>query len=319
MPTKPLDDDFEEEKLFAPTPQIAMETFGIPQTKNANPLLNYYRVPGLHISLPTRGAFLPFGSFEMTMGDDIPVLPMKTADEMLLKSPDALMNGYAIEQLIRSCVPSIKFPRFVSTPDLDVILLAIRAATYGDTMTVNSVCPKCGHTNSLDCHLPSLLATTTYIEPENPVRLSDEVIVYIRPYNLANATKAALASFEETRKMQALEEASDEDKNVQLNKSMTRLSNLTIAMIADCVIKVVVPNAEVIDREQIKGFIENINKTWVQKIEEKLKEINSHGVNKKIQVVCEGVNELDSTPCNNSWTAEVEFDPANFFVGTFSK
>ena len=81
-------------------------------------LKKYYRMPGVHIRLPTNGAFMPPGSVEFTMSGDIPVYPMRGADELLLKSPDALMSGYAIEELLKSCVPAIQFPRLVSSPDL---------------------------------------------------------------------------------------------------------------------------------------------------------------------------------------------------------
>ena len=104
----------------------------------ANPLTKYFRIPGVHIKLPTHGAFMPTGSVAFTMNDEVPVYPMRGMDELLLKSPDALMNGYAIEKLIESCVPAIKFPRLISSPDLDVILMAIRAATYGETITLPS-------------------------------------------------------------------------------------------------------------------------------------------------------------------------------------
>src|SRR4051794_13716092 len=165
-----------------------------------NPLAKYYRIPGLHVKLPTNGAFLPPGSIEFTAAGDIPVLPMAAKDELLLKSPDALMSGYALERLLESCVPAIHTPRLIATQDLDVLLLAIRAATYGDVMTLDATCPQCDTTVEIKCHLPALLATMQKVDPNAAIRLSDEVMAFVRPYNLGNATVLALASFEEARK-----------------------------------------------------------------------------------------------------------------------
>ena len=147
-------DDYNEEELFTKSSPPAPGTV----KSNGNPLSSYYRVPGLHIKLPTRGKFFSKGNYSETLSGDIPIYPMRASDEMLLKTPDALMNGYALEQLILSCAPAIIEPREVSTPDLDVILLAIRAATFGHIMELEVDCPNCSHTNSFDCDLASSAA-----------------------------------------------------------------------------------------------------------------------------------------------------------------
>lgn len=290
MPRKHLADDFNEDDMFE---------------NSGNPLAKYYRVPGVHVRLPTNGVFMPAGSIDLTLSGDIPVYPMRSADEMLLKSPDALMSGYAIEQLIHSCVPAIKLPRLISTPDLDVLLLAIRAATYGETITLMPVCPKCGAENQAQRNLSYLMTHMTFIERENPVRLTDEIIVYVRPYNLNNATKLGLASFEEARKLQAVEEALASERTNQVSLSMQRLTSVTDEIMADCVLRIVVPEGPVTDPEMIRGFMGNISKRWTDRIQEKLEEINRLGIDKSYEITC--------ASCDHQWKAEVEFNPSTFF------
>jgi len=272
----------------------------------SDPLAKYYRMPGVHVRLPTNGAFMPSGSIEFTMNNDLPVYPMRAADELLLKSPDSLMSGFAIEELLRSCVPAIKAPRLISSPDLDVLLLAIRAATYGEMLTLSPTCPECGKDNEIHVSLPHILGTSKPIEPEIAVRLSDEVVAFLRPYNMDNATRISLASFEEARKVQATEKAPEQERTAQINQSMQRIVGLTMDVLAACVVRVVVAEGEVRDPLSIHKFIHNVSKAWIDKLNEKMDEMNSCGIDKHYAVVC--------TACGHEWRPEIEFDPATFFV-----
>lgn len=278
-----------------------------PHLGNASILSKYYRVPGPHTKLATNGAYMPRGSIVFTAAGDLPIYPMVAADEMLLKSPDALMSGLALEKLFESCVPAIKAPRLISTPDIDVLLLGIRVATYGDTMNLTTLCPECKHENSFDCNLPSLLDTMRFTDPDGSVRLSDDVLVYVRPYNMDNATKLALMAFEETRRLQALENETmnGQQRAKEVSLTMERIDGANKEVLLDCVYKVVVEEGEVTNKLEIQQFLANIPKPWTEKIDEKIKTLNDSGIDKSLHVTCE--------QCAHEWDTEVEFDPANFF------
>ncbi len=307
---KQTHDDFDESKLFSEpesySAKVEKPVVNSPSpTTPHNPLAAYFRIPGLHITLPTRGKFFSEQNYSESLGGDIPIFPMRAADELLLKTPDALMNGYALEKLIESCVPSIRSPREVSTPDLDVILLAIRAATYGNIMELEIECPECGTENSFDCNLSDILDTVTYVDPENEIRINDEVIVYVKPYTLASAVRITLATFEEAQKIRAAEDLDSATKNDMLNSSYSHLNAINISSIADSIISIIIPNNVVTDKKFILEFISNTDKASFKKIEEKLAEINSKGVDKKIDATCSN--------CEHSWVGSVEFDPSSFF------
>jgi len=279
-----------------------------------NPLEQYYRVPGVHVKLPTRGLFMPPGTIEFSMTGDLSVKPMAAKDELHLKSPDMLMSGVALEKLIESCVPSIRAPRLVSTQDLDVILLAIRAATYGDVMKLDVTCPKCETISEIECNLPALLATMKQVE-DNSVRINDEIVAYVRPYNIDNATRMAMASYDEARRLQNLEnsELTSTERNKEIQKSMDKINKMNLEMLSDCIMKIVVPGAEVTDRMAIYAFICNVAKPWVEKIDKKLKEVNSIGIDKSLRVKC------SKETCGHEWTTEVEFNPSTFFDAASSR
>lgn len=299
-----MEDDFNEDELFGGLPPQA------PQAKpempsSTNPLAKYFRVPGLNVRLPSKGAYMPRGSVNFTLNGEVAISPMRAADEILMKSPDALMSGYAVEQLILSCAPDIKAPRLLSMSDLDVLLLGIRAASYGDKMEVEAACPECGNQHTFDVHLPSILGTVKDLPSECPVRLSDEVVVYLRPYNVENGTHVAMAAFEESRRLQFAQNEPEDVRQRMVNESYAALADLNVRLMAECVIQVVTPEGMVIDRAQIKEFLTNIPRKWGTKIDKALKALNAIGMDKSIEVKCGS--------CDHEWKTELEFNPSSFF------
>ena len=321
-------DDFDESQMFSnlelppnynPVPNHHFATHHTPMqpmmvTPPAPSLKKYYRVAGPHISLSTKGAYFPQGAIELTSSGDIPVFPMTASDEMLLKSPDALMSGLALEKLFESCVPAIKYPRLVSVPDIDVILLGIRMATYGNKMPLTAFCPKCKTENSFDCDLPALFSTMKHTDPDSSVKLNDEIVVYVRPYNLENATRMALVTFEETRRLQALEAGGSMDgimRATEVDRTMKKINIANQRTMADCVHTIVIPEGKVSDKNEIYDFILNSPKSMTELIDNKISDLNKSGIEKKISACC--------ISCEHKWETEVEFDPSNFFDAPSSK
>lgn len=282
---------------------------------NGPSLSKYYRLPGLHVSLPTAGAYIPEDSIEFSdeVEKELAILPMTGADEMMLKNPDALMAGNAVEMLFGSCVPGIKRPDMISGPDMDVLLLAIRVATYGKKMDVETDCPNCDEQLAFDCHLPSLLTSMKKVEPNAHVRLNDEIVAFLRPYTIRDISKLGRTMYDKEREMQGIEasNSSDEQKNVLRKALIKSMTSYRTQMIADTVIKVVVPEGEVTDRAEINGWMANTAAPWLKAIEDKHIEINSGGIEKTVPATCD--------KCGHEWVASVEFDPTTFFVQDSSR
>lgn len=273
-----------------------------------NPLHKYFRLPGVHVRLPSNGLYQTPGNVTFTATGQLPIMAMRAQDELMMKTPDALMSGMAIEEVIKSCCPGVKDPRQLPSPDVDAILLGIRASTYGEMMTVESECPACKAENAYEFNINNILDTITDLEEEYVVRLSDEVNVYLRPFNLGNSTRASSMVFQETRKLQLLDsmDVSDDEKQAFINESYKTLNDMNVQMIADCIERVVTPDGIVEDSGFISEFVNNIQRNWTVALENKLKEINEAGINKNHTVEC--------SQCHHTWETIVEFDPANFFA-----
>ena len=73
------------------------------ENKN-NPLRQYFRRPAVFISLPSGGE--GYGPDDIEFEDEnnleLPVYPMTAIDEITTKTPDALFNGTATVEIIKS-------------------------------------------------------------------------------------------------------------------------------------------------------------------------------------------------------------------------
>lgn len=292
-----MQDDFDESKMFS---QNAIK----PQSL----LEKYYRLPGLNVNLPSKGRFITNCHFEMD--GTIAISPMKSSDDMILKNPDALMSGSALESLFASCVPSIPNPREISLPDIDVLLIAIRVATYGPSMKLEVTCPVCKEEYEFSANLSNILATAKVIDDDIVVQIMPELCAVVRPYNLINATRIALTAFEQSKLLQNLSTNTDDAAAIKLRsetmeKAIEIVDDLNNKTLTDCILEIRTPEGTVTNKNEIFKFISNTSKAWKEKIEEKIKSMNEKGVDKTMH--------LDCPKCQNKWDSEFEIDPTNFF------
>ena len=108
-----------------------------------NPLSAYFRAPKLWTNIPSSGKFYDADVITIPESGEFAIYPMTTKDELVLKNPDALLNGEAVATLIKSCVPEVKQPKKLFSADVDALLIAIRGASGGDLVEVNAECPEC--------------------------------------------------------------------------------------------------------------------------------------------------------------------------------
>ena len=64
--------------------------------KQHNPLSSFYRAPKLYAKLPSLGKYYSEDIIEMPDSGELPVFAMTANDELLMKNPDALLNGEAV-------------------------------------------------------------------------------------------------------------------------------------------------------------------------------------------------------------------------------
>ena len=276
----------------------------------ANPLQGYFRQTKIAVKLPSEGKFYPEDFLEFNVGNEVDVKAMTAEDELELKNPDALLNGAAMTGLLKSCVPGIKGnAEQLLTPDVTVLMLAIRFATYGDEIEFTAKCPECETEGEFKRSIRQALDYTEFLDDEYEMKLESDVTLNVRPHTFKTSNKAAMAQFEQAKIMQIVEkeELSEEEKLEQFGHVFKKMVGLNYELVTDSIAKVTTPEGdEVTEKKHINGFMKDQSTKDVEKIRDQIKAINETGVPTSHECVCED--------CGNEWTAEnIEFDPSRFF------
>jgi len=272
-----------------------------------NPLANYFRQPKLYMKLPSHGNYYVDGSLDKSEIDEYAVYAMTAKDELMFKTPDALMNGQATVEVIKSCVPSIKNPWQMPSIDLDAVLVAIRIATYGDSMDITANCPSCSHFNEYALNLVNYLDHLTKFEYQSSI-IIDPLKINIRPYSYKELNKTSLKTLEQQKIFSIVNDESmpDEEKIEKFGESFVKLTYLTVEVIAGCIQSIETPEGTVEDQELILEFIQNSSSEIFNKLSEHINDMKEQMTLKAHDVEC--------AECKHHWTVEVAMDQTNFFA-----
>jgi hypothetical protein len=286
-----------------------MQIAGLPEQ---NPLKKYFRQPKLYITLPSKGQYYTEGSIQMTETGEIPVYAMTAKDELTMKTPDALLNGQATVELIQSCVPNIKDAWKMPSIDLDLILIAIRIATYGENLDITTKVPNTGKEKEYTVDLRKILQQLSAANYDNYIQVN-AMKVYLRPLTYKEFTDASLKTFEEQRIFRLVNDQNipDNEKLARFSESFSKLTKLTVGMIANSIAKIVVDDTEVTERKFIKDFIDNADKEFYNEITEHLELQKEKFQIKPLRAVSEPEEIAEGAP--EQFDVPITFDQSNFF------
>lgn len=278
----------------------------------SNPLSKYYRSPKLYTTLPSQGKFYNESIIDMPETGELPIHAMTAKDEMIMKNPDALLNGEAVAVVIASCVPAVKKPRNLISNDVDTLLIAIQAATAGDDINIDTTCPECDSPVGGVASIESALQSMTVLEETYKFNTDEGLGIEVRPFTYESTVKAGIANFQSTRSLQSLQNITDEmDQLSAFNASFMQIAAMNFDLIVDSVASIRGTDNDgetfvVTNRDAIREFLENCDSSIGKKVEKSISEVNNIGVQKKILLECEN--------CEHQFEYEVGFDPVNFFT-----
>lgn len=279
-----------------------------------NPLRKYFRQPKIYLNLPSKGKFYPQGSIVMTENGELPVYPMTAKDELMIKTPDALINGQATIDVIKSCVPNIKDPWKMPSIDSDAVLIAIRLATFGEKLEINTKVPKTGEEKTFQIDLRSLLDQLIAFNFEPYVQINDELTVELRPLNYKEFTDNSLKTFEEQRIFRIVNDDSiPDDKKLQaFATSFKKLTELTIDLVLSSIVSIDTPEGKVVDKQQIRDFFNNSDKIMFDKILKHLERMKEGYSIKPFKAVSTPEEVEKGAPAE--YEIPITFDQSNFFA-----
>lgn len=257
--------------------------------------------------LPSQGNFYPPGSLDVSQNEEYAVYAMTAKDELMFKTPDALMNGQSTVEVIKSCIPAIKEPWLMPSIDLDACLIAIRIATYGESMEISSTCPSCSHYNDYQLNLLGYLEETYKFRYASELSVGP-LTIHLRPYSYKEITKTAIKTLEQQKIFEVVNDPnmSDEEKIERFGESFVKLTELTVDVVAGCITRISTPEGDVTDQQVILDFMENADSTVFNTVNDHIRDMKELMELKAQDVEC--------AECKHHWTVTVSMDQTNFFA-----
>ena len=283
--------------------------------ENTNPLQKYYRQPAIYIKLPSGGKYYTKEVFTPTETGEVPILPMTVKDELAFKTPDAMINGQSTVDVIKSCVPNMLDPWQMVNYDTDAILLAIRIATYGETMDINYRVPVTNEEESHTMNLPALLENLGRITIEDETTTSKGFKVEIQPLSYKTLTKIQIARFEQQKMYGTIDNSTmtDEAKQTAFAKSFETLNMVNFSLLVDSIKSITTPDGNtVVDRAQIIEFCNNADAKTVVEIQDKLSTLRVQAQIQPLKI--KSTDEQIKKGVPTSYEVPVTFDSSNFFA-----
>ena len=283
------------------------------ERSGANPLQKYFRQPKIYIKLPSNGRWYPNGSLEVTDNMEFPVYAMTARDELMFKTPDALLNGQSTVDVIQSCVPNIKNGWDIPTLDIDTLLVAIRIATYGEKLELTSKIPNTKLERKFDLDLRVVLDKFQNVVFDDALTI-DDLTLTVRPQTYREFTKVATKTFEEQRIASVIQEddMTEEQKLEIFNQAFQRLTSITVDMVMQGIVSIQTGEDVVTDKLHIQQFIQNADKKFYSSVVESMESQKKKFTLEPITVDATEEEIKEGAP--KQWEMPVSFDQSNFFV-----
>lgn len=287
--------------------------------ENQSVLSKYKRQPKIYLKLPSGGKWYASNPMEKSGSGELPIYSMTARDELMIKTPDALMSGEATVEVIKSCCPLIDDPWSMPAIDLDAILIAIRIATYGEKMELEV--PIRYYENKevkfeserTEIDLRQLLDNMQGKAWNDTFSIGD-LTFRLRPLTYKESTGFFMSTFENQRLAQILQndKIDDAEKLKAFKEGFKKLSQMTLDMIVTHIVEIQTPDGSESNKDAIREFFNNTDKDTFSSVQKHLETIKKQWETPatKFQVPAEyvekGAQEIIEVP--------MVFDNSNFFA-----
>lgn len=274
-----------------------------------NPLLQYFRLPQLYIKLPSEGRFYDESDIDLSDNNELAIHALTALDQMLLRTPDAILNGESLIKVVKNCVPGIKNPKKLVEPDINMILLAIKIASSGENSDLTISCEKCSHENTYEINLNDILETATKVPADNVLHINNALLITLYPYTFTQRNLTLLNEIKYNQAIKLLQNEDVENPEIISRAAQTveDMSIRTFKIISQSIhsITIIKTNQTVTDRDYIEEFLRGISKVQSDIIIDKIKSLNNSGIKTEHEFTC--------VKCSHTWEQPLDFDPTSFF------
>jgi hypothetical protein len=251
-----------------------------------NPLRQYFRRPAIYFKLPSEGKYYPPGVVDIPPNGELPVYPMTTRDEILVRTPDGLYNGASVVEVIKNCVPGILNPWLLNTIDTEAVIIAIRAASVDGKMDISSTCPSCEQNSEYSVNLLSMLGEKVDIDYTTPLEIG-ELEVKFRALTYQETNQNQLKQLEVQRIIVQLDSYEDgEAKQTMIKDGISKLNVLMNDILVQTIEYIKTPETIVTDSQFIKEFLEECDAKTSKIIKDHSVELKQKNESRPIKMTC---------------------------------
>lgn len=270
-----------------------------------NPLKAHFRQPEIYINLPSGGKFWPEGSVRIPVNGELAVYSMTASDEIMMLNPDALMNGESTVKLIQNCIPAIQDAWQTPSTDLESLLIAIRIASNGDFIDIETACPNCQEISPYSLDLKQIVNKFDVDIWSKPLVVSG-LSFQFRPLNYYRQNQYDLQLFQFRKKLNHAEKISDaSEQKEKINQIVSEFNNIELKYLIEIIQSVQTSSELVTNTEFISEFILNCDKKLYTQIKNHVEKLKIATKCSNIQLVCDD--------CHHQYQTEVSMDYASFF------
>jgi len=241
----------------------------------ANPLLARVEMPGTTYQLPSRGLFYRNGELrdDVEIGE-VHVSPMSAYDEILMKSPDQLYSGEAVEKVFRRCIKQVLKPSELIAKDVDFLLVCLRQITYGNDMEVTYThnCEE-AKTNSYIVQLSDFITTTKKIDPTTVGK------IYTMKMENGQVVKLHPSKFKDIIKMYQDTETLNTTPEAELDLAVFAIGSIIYSV------------DDITNKQQIAEWIREIPAGWLGELSSIIEKASDFGPNYTLKTACKDCGE----------------------------
>jgi hypothetical protein len=290
------------------------------QSTTQNPLKSFFRKSKFQISLPSEGKWNTPDQLTLNEKNSVDVFAMTATDDMKFKAGDVNLSGQNTYSLIKNCIPQILKPEFLSTLDIDAVILAIRWASYGPAFNVVVNVPKTSLTRKITFDIPELLGSipnvSVWDEELTVINEDNESITFfLKPIVFSDVFKTSKDVIQNKNLMSKTSASADifnDESSKILEKSMSTLGNVVVDLICNSIFKVSSDDISETNPKNIKELVNNLDVEYFNAIKKHIDEQRN-----KFQIV---TPEQSSTPeeiaagADATWTTPLSFTHSNLFT-----
>lgn len=256
------------------------------------------RIPGRRLILPSKGLMYTVGNelnCELIDGE-VTIIPLTMRDEMMLSSPDMIISGEAVTNVISKCVKEIKEPTQLFFNDVIAILTYLKMVTYGNAFPVDIKHECSANNQQISINIDEFIRNniTFYdstLQHELIMQYSDCRIILGYPRYIDQ-----IRLIEKSKIMYDADDTNMAKYDFLLNMITSNISKINL-----------INDDTVLDnKSEISKFIEEAPASIISDISTKVEEVSKFfGVNPVVEVKCPN--------CGEKIIVDLPLDPTLFF------